>query len=476
MSATGPSVEPQPSAARGAVGTAGDRLVLGAVVLALFMAALEQTIIGPTLPDMGRSLGDVNLIPWVATGYLLAATATGPVFGALADAAGRRPALYLALFLFVAGSVGAALAPDIPLMIAARVLQGAGAGGLVSLPFVVIADKVPMSRRAAYSAVISSLYAVAGLSGPTLGGLLTEYLHWSLIFWINLPLGIIVFAVVIAQPREVRQSTRRSIDLVGAALLLVASTASILALQSLVGSGGSILNGLISLVVGIVAWSLFGWQIRRAERPLVPIGILTEPTILLCTLGLLCTQGAYLGLSLYVPFYYQQQLGMSASQAGFAVLSFVGGAAVGAYLPARWLIRDPRYKAMSIIAGSVAFLGSLGVIAALAAPPSIYAMIAASVLMGLGVGALYPTFTIATQNAARRDQIGAATGMLSFTRSMGGVIGVAVTGMVAIASGLTGDAHPASLPIWLLGAVPSVMLLVCLIAMALLPVRQLEYA
>jgi MFS family permease len=452
-----------------------DRVLIAAVLLALFMAALEQTIVGPALPEIGRSLGDLHLLPWVATAYLLAATATGPIFGALADSIGRRPALMAALALFMAGSLGAALAPNMAMLVAARVLQGAGAGGLVSLPFVVVADKVPITRRAAYSAMISTLYAVASLGGPPLGGALTQYSHWSLIFWINLPLGALAVLVLVAQRLPPRQRPPKSIDLLGAAMLLVASTSSIMTIEFTAGADGPRGYALITAAIAVLFWAGFAWRLRTARSPLIATSILTEPTILLCTFGLLCTQGAYLGLSLYLPFYYQHELGLDAVQSGTALIGFVGGVAAGAYVPARILARDPRYKRPSVIAAIVSFVGAIGVIIVLAAPPSLPAMITATVLMGLGIGGLYPTFTIATQNAAGREQIGGATGLLSFTRSMGGAIGVAATGMIASAAGLTGAAvHGSLLPVWMLGAVAAGLLLMCLAAMLLLPPRRLQ--
>ena len=449
-----------------------DRLVIPAVFLALFMGALEQSIVGPALPSIGRSLGDAYLVPWIATAFLLAATAMGPIFGAFADNAGRRPALIVALILFVLGSVGSALAPNMTVIIAARAVQGLGAGGLVSLPYIVIGDRVPMSRRATFSAFISPLYAIANLGGPPLGGLLTQYVHWSLIFWINLPLGLTVFAVVLAQSPEDRQDGRSSSDIIGALLLLCASTATIQTLELAANADGTSLIPIAAAILAVAGWSGFIWRMRTARSPLVPVSILVEPTIFLCTLGLLCTHGANLGLAIYLPFYFQQVLGMDVAASGVALLGFVGALALGAYIPAAVLGRTRRYKAMSVSAAIVAVIGAVTVMVALKSTTSLIIIELAIALMGFGVGGLYPTFTIATQNAASRTQIGAATGLLGFTRSMGGAIGVTATGMIAGAAGLTGSI--ARLPVWLLAGVSCLLLIVCLFAMLLLPVRRLD--
>ncbi|HEY4169085.1 MAG TPA: MFS transporter [Reyranella sp.] len=449
-----------------------DRLVLPAVFVALFMSALEQTIVGPALPSIGRSLGDAYLVPWVAAAFLLAATAMGPIFGAFADNAGRRPALIVALILFVGGSVASALAPSMMVLIVARAVQGLGAGGLVSLPYIVIGDHVPMSRRATFSAFISTLYAVASIGGPPLGGVLTQYAHWSLIFWINLPLGLIVLAVVLMQSKEPRQESHRRSDFLGAFLLLAASTTTIETLQFAASANGFEFLPVATATAAAAGWALFGWRMRTAANPLLPVGILVEPTILLCTLGLLCTHGANLGLALYLPFYYQQVLGLDVASSGIALLGFVGALAIGAYLPAAVLGRTRRYKAMSVAAAIVAVIGSIIVMAALRTSTSLLIIELATAVMGFGVGGLYPTFTIATQNAASRVQMGAATGLLAFTRSMGGAVGVTATGMIASATGLTGGL--ARMPVWLLGGVSCLLLAICLVAMALLPVRRLD--
>lgn len=455
-----------------------DRIILGAVMLALFLAALEQTIVGPAMGDIATALGGGALLPWTATAYLLAATAAAPILGAVADLRGRKLALLICVGAFLAGSLAAALSTSLPMLVAARTLQGAGAGGLTSLPFIVIADRVPMHRRAVFSAYISTIYAVAGFFGPVAGGMLAEYLHWSAIFWINVPLCLLVIAAVLFGYRADKGVRQRSIDFIGALLLIGGTTSSVLALEAATTEHASLLTAALWLALALGFWAAFGWRMTHAKSPLVPLQILTEPTILLCALGLLCCQGANIGMSLYLPLYFQHQFALSASQAGFAILGLVIGVMIGAYLPPRLLLLDPRYKTLCVLAATAALVASLALAAVLAFMPLLVGVEIAAIAMGLGIGCLYPVFTIATQNAAGSERMGAAIGILGFMRAMGGTIGVATIGSVAVASGLTRPVGEvvvdAAIPMWTISLVAAGLLAVCLLAMTRLPPRALE--
>ena len=191
-----------------------ERLIIWAVMAALFMAALEQTIVGPAMGDITADLGGGALLAWVPTVYLLAATASSPILGAIADLRGRRLALFVCVGAFLAGSILGALATSLPMLIAGRVIQGIGAGGLTSLPFVVIADRVPMARRATYSAYISTIYAAASIFGPVAGGFLSDYVHWSAIFWINVPISLVVLVAIALLFKDEAGTKPRAIDFI----------------------------------------------------------------------------------------------------------------------------------------------------------------------------------------------------------------------------------------------------------------------
>jgi MFS family permease len=455
----------------------GEKLIIAAVMMALFMAALEQTIVGPAMGDITRALGGGELLAWVPTAYLLAATAASPILGAIADIRGRRTALLLCVGLFLVGSIVAALAINLQMLVAARVVQGAGAGGLTALPFVVIADRVPMNQRATFSAYISTIYAVASIFGPVAGGALSEYVHWSAIFWINVPLSLIVIVAILVLFRTDAPAKARRIDFLGAGLLIGGTTSSVMALNAATGLHASLPLAAAWLIPALVFWAAFGWRMLRASAPLVPLTILTEPTILLCALGLLCCQGSNVGMAVYLPLYYQHQFGLSSSEAGFAILGLLGGIMTGAYLPPRLLLLDSRYKRLVLGASIVALVGALGLTAVLAFMPTLVGVEIATVAMGLGIGSAYPIFTLATQNAAGNQRMGAAIGVLGFMRAMGGTIGVAAVGAAAIASGLTNEAaSPAvgGIPMWTISLVAAGLLSICVLALSRLPSRSLD--
>lgn len=457
-----------------------EQLIIAAVLLALFLAALEQTIVGPAMGKITGDLGGGALLPWVATAFLLAATVSAPILGAIADLYGRRIALLACAGLFLAGSTLSAIADNLNMLVAARIVQGAGAGGLTSLPFVVIADRVPMQRRAIYSAYISTIYAVASIFGPLAGGVLSDFVHWSAIFWINVPITILVMlAVALLLDAEPRRASRR-IDISGALLLIVATVASVFWLNAVTGTQFGSVDPLLAAGCAVLFWGGFAWRMLRAAAPLVPLHILTDRTTLLCALGLLCCQGSNIGMAIYLPLYYQTVFSLTASQAGLAILGLLGGIMSGAYAPPQLLRLDPHYKPLVVGAVALALCGALAMTAVLAWSPTLVGVELASLALGLGIGSAYPIFTLATQNATRSQRMGAAIGVLGFARAMGGTIGAAIVGAVAVASGLTqgAGAIPAAsapgIPMWMISLVASGLLSICLLAVSMLPSRALE--
>lgn len=440
--------------------------------MALFMAALEQTIVAPALPSIGQQFGNPVLLPWVATAYLLAVTVASPIFGTLADTMGRQRAVYLALGLFLAGAFGSAVVESMQMLVATRAVQGIGGGGLVSLPFVIVADTVPIHYRPRYGALISTLFAVASIGGPPIGGILTEFLHWRFIFWLNLPIGFLALAMLLMQPPQSHPLERRSLDVMGALMLVCAVSSAIVLVDGLTAGRGkaTLLAGLA--ITAVVAGGGLVWRLRTAPDPLVPMRVLAEPTVRLCAVGFVGLHGTNIGFSLYLPFYYQHVLDMAPAEAGVAVLGFLGGIAFGSYVPALMLARNPRYKGLMVGFAAVALCGAVSMIVVLAAGGGLIAVELASVVMGLGLGGLYPTLMVVAQNASGKADMGATTGVVSFSRAVGGVCGVALMGMIAGAIGLTTGTID-GLPIWMLAAVPTGLTMLCLIAMSLLPARAL---
>jgi multidrug resistance protein len=220
-----------PTADAARLDTTAVRSIIAGIMLAMFLSALEQTIVAPALPTIGRALGDVELLSWVVTAYLISTTVVTPLFGKLSDIYGRRRMMLVAIGVFVLGSVACALAPSMEALIVGRVLQGVGGGGILPLAQTVIADLLSPRERPLIQSYTSAMFLAASILGPVLGGLLTDHLHWSLIFWVNLPMGL---GALILTDRALRRLPRNDrphrLDLVGAALMVAAALSLLLAL------------------------------------------------------------------------------------------------------------------------------------------------------------------------------------------------------------------------------------------------------
>ncbi len=271
----------QDSAARVAVAAApldhaAIRSIIAGIMLAMFLSALEQTIVAPALPAIGRSLGDIDDLSWIVTAYLLAATATTPLFGKLSDIYGRRAILLLAVSIFIAGSVACALAPTIWFLVLARGLQGIGGGGILPIAQTIIADMLTPRERPLVQGRTSIMFMSASILGPVLGGFLTDHMHWSLIFWINLPLGILALVTTDRALRRLPRHDRpHKLDVIGGAFMVGAALALMLALSW--GGTHYPWNSwrIIALVVSSAAlWALFAVRLLTAREPFIPLAIL----------------------------------------------------------------------------------------------------------------------------------------------------------------------------------------------------------
>ena len=239
--------------------TARKEIIVG-VLLAMFLAALDQTIVAPALPTIGSSLGNAEYLSWIVTAYLLTATAVTPLYGKLADIRGRRPVIFGAIGIFVAGSIISALAPSMLMLIIGRAIQGIGGGGLGALAMTVIGDVVPPRERGQYQGYISGMWGIASLAGPVVGGFLAHKFHWSMIFWINLPLAAVAIGVLnnpLKKLPPVRNDHR--LDLLGASLVILATTSLMLVLTW----GGSRYAWVSAQIFGLtfVHWSFGGYSV-----------------------------------------------------------------------------------------------------------------------------------------------------------------------------------------------------------------------
>jgi EmrB/QacA subfamily drug resistance transporter len=409
------------------------RAIIAGIMLAMFLSALEQTIVAPALPTIGRSLSDVENLSWVVTAYLLSTTLATALFGKLSDIYGRRPLMLISVSVFVLGSVACALAPTLWLLVAARALQGLGGGGILPLAQTVIADILSPRERPMVQSYSSVMFMSASILGPVLGGFLTDYIHWSMIFWINLPLG--AFALLMTNrvlKRLPRHERPHRLDIFGAALMVAAAIALLLALSWGGGHyrwGSPQILGLLG--VSALLWVLFVWRLMSAPEPFIPLSMVREPVIAAIVVAGFFGIGTIIGLSIFMPLYIELVLGQSASASGLVLIAFMCGATIGSLLAGRLLARLEHYKRVPMIGLPL----GIAVLAIFAVWPDRFSVTEVAALLafgGLGMGTMYPTTTVIIQNVVLPHQLGTATGTLNFFRQLGGAIVVAVFGAIVL--------------------------------------------
>ena len=415
------------------------RIVLG-ITLAMFLGALDQTIVATALPTIGRHFHNVEDLAWVVTAYLLTGTAATPLLGKLSDMHGRRVIMLSAVAIFIAGSVACALAPNMTALILARAFQGFGGGALIALAQTVIADIVSPRERGRYQGYIAAVFALSSVGGPVLGGILTEHIDWSLIFWINVPLGALALGMTWHMLKLVPFHKREHrLDGIGAVLMMLASVSLLLALSS----GGArypwLSPQIAALVAGsVVLWLLFAWRLARAPEPFLPLNILRNKVVRAATLAGSCTMGTLVGMTIFLPLYFEGVLGLTATQSGLALIPMLGAVTVAALLAGQGLMRLKRYKRIPV-AGNDGAIAALVIMAIFPDRLSMAAVMALTCIVGLGFGMVFPVSTVCMQNAVERPQMGLAAGAANVVRALFAALVVAILGAIVL-GGLGGGA------------------------------------
>jgi EmrB/QacA subfamily drug resistance transporter len=433
VSAREPDLQHAIATASRALGSAEVRSIFYGLTLGMFLSALNQTIVATALPTIGRDFGDFENLSWVIIAYLLSSTVVSPLYGKLSDIHGRRAMMLVAIGLFVAGSAIAAVAPGIGVLIAGRTLQGIGGGGIVPLTQTTIADMVTPRERGRYQAYMGSSWIVAGAAGPPLGGIIAEHLHWSFIFWLNVPLGL---AAAVLTHRAMKKLPRHDrphqLDLIGASLMITAATLFLIALTSGGIRAAWLSPTILSLIGGSLALSAaLWWWLKRAPEPFLPLTVLGNPVMRDGTAATSWTMGAVLGLTVYMPLYFQVVHKLSATDAGLALIPIVVMTTPGSMTSGRSMMYLRRYK-ISAIAGALIAIASVSALVVWPAMPLV-GVIVALTLIGFGVGTVYPVATVSIQNAVPIHQLGTATGAMNFFRALAGTLAVAIMGAILLA-------------------------------------------
>ena len=405
-------------------------VILGALMLGMLLAALDQTIVATALPTIAGDLHGLNHLSWVVTAYLLTSTISTPLWGKLGDLYGRKKLFQAAIVIFLIGSALSGLSGDMAELIGFRALQGIGAGGLMVGAQAIIGDVVSPRQRGRYMGYFGAVFGLSSVIGPLAGGFITQHLSWRWVFYINLPLGIVALAVIAAVLHLPRQRTHHSIDYLGTALLGGAVTAIIL----LTTWGGTTYAWgsapIIWLAVAALALiGLFCWVELRAAEPVLPLGLFRISVFSVSSSIGFLVGFVMFGAIIYIPLYLQTVHAATPTSSGLQLLPLVGGMLVTFIISGRLVTRWGRYKIFPVLGTAVMCIG-LFLFSLLTPSTSLVVSSLYMVVLGVGIGGVMQVLVVAVQNAVPRSQLGVATSSSTFFRSIGGSFGVAAFGAI----------------------------------------------
>jgi EmrB/QacA subfamily drug resistance transporter len=406
------------------------RLIFGALMLVLLLASLDQTIVSTALPTIVGDLGGIDKLSWVVTAYLLASTVSGPLYGKLGDLYGRKVVLQAAIVIFLAGSVLCGLTQDMTELIAFRAVQGLGGGGLMVVTIAVVGDVVPPRERGRFQGYFGAVFGVSTVIGPLLGGFFVDNLSWRWIFYVNLPIGLIAFAVIGAVFHAPPARARPKIDYLGAALLAGGLSAIVL-YTSLGGTSepwGA--PGMVALIVGGVALiGLFVLAERRAAEPILPLGLFRNGVFRATSAIGFVVGLALFGAVTYLPLYLQNVKGHTPTESGLLMTPMMAGVLTTSILSGQLITRFGRYKPFPVAGTAIMSVGLLLLSRLDVDTPTALGGLYMLVL-GLGLGMVMQVLVLAAQNAVDYRYLGVATSGTTLFRSIGGSIGVAIFGAI----------------------------------------------
>jgi EmrB/QacA subfamily drug resistance transporter len=398
--------------------------ILGAVLLGMFLGALDQTIVGPVLPRIVGDLQGADYYVWVVTAYLLTSTVTVPIYGKLSDLYGRRPLLLLGIVIFLVGSALSGLSQTMWQLILFRGLQGLGAGALFPISLAIIGDLFTPAERGKYQGLFGAVFGVAFLLGPGLGGFLTDSLSWHFVFYVNIPIGIVALAVIARLlPTVKAEGARNTIDYVGVVTIIVGLVPILIALT--IAEDGNWGNpwvwGLIA--IGVVGLVTFVFAESRAAEPIVPLHLFRNRTFSASMVAIFLATFGFGAAIIFLPLYYQVVQGASATESGYKLLPFLVGLIFASIVSGQIVARTGRYKLVLLV--GMAFLGvGLALMTQLRFETSDYALWTWMLVAGLGVGPTFAVFTIVVQNAVPFQELGTATSDLTLFRQIGTTVGL----------------------------------------------------
>jgi EmrB/QacA subfamily drug resistance transporter len=430
--------------------------VLYAVMVGVFLAALDQTVVGTALPRIITDLGGNNLYTWAFTAYLLTSTISGPLYGKLSDLFGRRPIFLFGIGVFMIGSLLAGLSQEMWQLVAARGVQGLGAGALFPIALAVIGDLFAPSERGRYQGLFGAVFGLSVLVGPAIGGIITDTIGWPFVFFLNLPIGALVFAMVWRNlPSYHLGGARTRIDYLGAALFTGALVPILVGLTNKTGAEWTdpAVGGLIAL--GVVILGLFVWAESRAVEPIVPLDQFRLRSFTVSVAAVFLAAFGFFATVVFLPRWFQFVAGASATESGYQILPLLGGLIISAVASGQIVSRTGRYRLL-IFSALVTMAIGLFLLSHLRADTPIPVLWAWMFVTGLGVGPTFAVFTLIVQNSVPVERLGTATSNLTFFQQVGGTVGLAITGTIfasSLAEELPGQLQSSGVPNEVAGAI-----------------------
>ncbi len=442
-------------------------LTLIGILLALFLGALDQTIVATALPNIVQDLNGLNRYVWVATAYLLASTVLVPIYGKLADMSSRKAIEVWAIGLFLVGSALCGLAGEfgtLPVLgdgmnqlIVFRAVQGLGGAGLFSMAFIVIADLFPSSERGRYQGLVGAVFGIASVMGPIIGGFLTDHggslisgiAGWRWVFYVNIPFGALALWFILSKmPTLKPQGQTGRLEFLSAVLLLIGLVPFILALQlDKTAYPWTSPTTLAMFGVSALALILFVWRSLRSQNPILDLSLFANRVFTTSNIALFFMEAAFLCIIIFLPLFMVNVLGVSATQAGASLIPLSLGVVFGSIVSGQLVSRLGHYKLLMLAGGAVLLVGTF-LLSSMTPDIHFWQVTFYMVVCGLGLGPAMPLYTLAIQNAVEGNKLGQATSANQFFRQIGGTVGAALMGTVlatALAGGLTNGKLAANL-------------------------------